>query len=59
MENQSILDRLRQLNIDYAQGFHLGRPKVLTEVIAEVESQQNQKHESHNNKLISGKKAPK
>ncbi len=49
VENQTILDRVQQLNIDYAQGFHLGRPTLLAEVISEVESQQNHKHKSHNN----------
>ena len=33
VENQSILDMVRDLKIDYGQGFYLGRPEVLVEVI--------------------------
>ena len=33
VENESILDSVRNLNVDYAQGFHLGHPGVLMEVI--------------------------
>ena len=49
VENQTILDTVRELKIDYAQGFHLGRPTVLTEVISEVDSKQSQKIEYHTN----------
>ena len=34
VENQTILDTLRDLKIDYAQGFHLGRPGALMKVIS-------------------------
>ena len=33
VENQEILDALYPLEIDYAQGYHLGRPQRLTEVV--------------------------
>ncbi|HEY9771547.1 MAG TPA: EAL domain-containing protein [Coleofasciculaceae cyanobacterium] len=33
VENQAILDTLRHLKIDYAQGYHLGRPQKFTEMI--------------------------
>jgi diguanylate cyclase (GGDEF)-like protein len=33
VENQAILDTLRQLKIDYAQGYHLGCPQQLTDVL--------------------------
>ena len=33
VENQSTLDTLRELEVDYAQGFHLGRPELLQEAI--------------------------
>ena len=33
VENQHILDTVRDLKIDYAQGFHLGRPGILMSVI--------------------------
>ncbi len=33
VENQTVLDTLRDLKVDYAQGFHLGRPGVLMNVI--------------------------
>ena len=49
VENQTILNTVRELKIDYAQGFHLGRPTVLTEVISEVDSPQSQKIEYHTN----------
>ncbi|MEO0929018.1 MAG: EAL domain-containing protein, partial [Cyanobacteria bacterium J06643_13] len=33
VENESILNSVRNLNVDYAQGFHLGTPGALMEVI--------------------------
>ena len=33
VENETILDSVRDLNVDYAQGFHLGRPGALLNVI--------------------------
>lgn len=33
VENETILDSVRDLNVDYAQGFHLGRPGALMNVI--------------------------
>ena len=33
VENETILNSVRDLNVDYAQGFHLGRPKALMDVI--------------------------
>ncbi|ELS02478.1 diguanylate cyclase (GGDEF) domain-containing protein [Xenococcus sp. PCC 7305] len=33
VENQTILDIVKDLKIDYAQGFHLGRPGLLMDVI--------------------------
>ncbi|MEL6495808.1 MAG: EAL domain-containing protein [Cyanobacteria bacterium J06623_7] len=34
VENQEILDILHRLNIDYAQGFYLGRPQRLAEIVS-------------------------
>ncbi|MEO0970332.1 MAG: EAL domain-containing protein, partial [Cyanobacteria bacterium J06639_18] len=34
VENQTILDALRKLKVDYVQGFHLGRPGILTDVLS-------------------------
>ncbi|MCC0177077.1 EAL domain-containing protein [Waterburya agarophytonicola K14] len=33
VENENILNSVRDLNVDYAQGFHLGRPKALRDLI--------------------------
>ncbi|VEP12505.1 Protein-glutamate methylesterase (modular protein) [Hyella patelloides LEGE 07179] len=33
VENENILNSVRDLNIDYAQGFHLSRPRALMDVI--------------------------
>ena len=33
VENETILNSVRDLNVDYAQGFHLGRPGALMNVI--------------------------
>ena len=33
VENQTILDTVKDLKVDYAQGFHLGRPEALMDVI--------------------------
>ena len=33
VENEHILNSVRDLNVDYAQGFHLGRPRVLMDAI--------------------------
>ena len=33
VENEHILNSVRDLNVDYAQGFHLGRPQVLMDAI--------------------------
>ena len=33
VENQIILDTVRELKVDYAQGFHLGQPGILMDVI--------------------------
>ena len=33
VENQTILDTVRDLKVDYAQGFYFGRPRVLMDVI--------------------------
>ncbi len=32
VENEAILDQLRELGVDYAQGYHLGRPQPLSEL---------------------------
>ena len=34
VENETIFNSVRNLNVDYAQGFHLGRPGVLMDVIS-------------------------
>ncbi len=34
VENQTIFNNVKNLNIDYAQGFHLGRPEVLIKAIS-------------------------
>jgi diguanylate cyclase (GGDEF)-like protein len=31
VEDQPILDRLRELGVDYAQGYHIGRPRPLSD----------------------------
>ena len=33
VENETILNSVRDLNVDYAQGYHLGRPGALMDVI--------------------------
>ena len=33
VENQDILDTLRHLKIDYAQGYHLGRPQKFADIV--------------------------
>ncbi|MDJ0687148.1 MAG: EAL domain-containing protein [Xenococcaceae cyanobacterium MO_188.B32] len=33
VENQTILETVKDLKVDYAQGFHLGRPEALMDVI--------------------------
>ncbi|MEM9510635.1 MAG: EAL domain-containing protein, partial [Cyanobacteria bacterium P01_E01_bin.35] len=33
VENQTIYDSVLDLNVDYAQGFHLGHPEVLTKAL--------------------------
>ncbi len=32
VENQAIVDRLKELGVDYAQGYHIGKPAPLSEV---------------------------
>lgn len=32
VENEAVLDRVRELGIDYAQGYHLGHPRPLEQV---------------------------
>lgn len=32
VENQDILDHLKQLNVDYVQGYHIGHPRPLEEL---------------------------
>ncbi|MGD1918006.1 MAG: EAL domain-containing protein [Pleurocapsa sp.] len=34
VENQNILDTVKELQVNYAQGFHLGRPGLLMDVIS-------------------------
>ncbi len=34
VENEAILNSVRDLNVDYAQGFHLGRPGTLLDAIS-------------------------
>ena len=33
VENQAIVDELRDLGVDYAQGYHLGKPGPLSELL--------------------------
>jgi EAL domain-containing protein (putative c-di-GMP-specific phosphodiesterase class I) len=33
VENQAVLDIVRALNVNYAQGYHLGRPQKLADVL--------------------------
>jgi Amt family ammonium transporter len=35
VESEEVLQRLRQLQIDYAQGFHIGRPVPISETLFE------------------------
>ena len=37
VENDRVLEHLRNLDIDFAQGFSIGRPRPLTEVLGEME----------------------
>ena len=32
VENEAILERLREIGVDFAQGFHVGRPRLLSEI---------------------------
>ena len=32
VKNQIIVDKLRQIGVDYAQGFYVGEPMLLTKV---------------------------
>jgi len=32
VESQAILDRLREIGVDFVQGYHLGRPRPLSEL---------------------------
>lgn len=32
VENEAVLERVREIGVDYAQGYHLGRPRPLEEV---------------------------
>ena len=41
VENESILNSVRDLNVDYAQGFHLGYPGALMDVIQKAEVANN------------------
>ncbi len=34
MEDQATLERLRDLGVDFSQGFHTGRPFPVAELIA-------------------------
>ncbi len=36
VEDQEILDMLREIGLDYAQGFHIGRPRPLDEILQEI-----------------------
>lgn len=36
VESEEILDALRDMGVDYAQGFHIGRPRPLDELSAAV-----------------------
>ena len=33
VENEAILDRLRAIGVDYAQGYGIGRPRPIDELI--------------------------
>ncbi len=32
VENEAILERLREIGVDFAQGYHVGRPRLLSEL---------------------------
>ena len=32
MENEQIVDKLREIGVDYLQGWGVGRPKPLTDI---------------------------
>ena len=34
VENDQILDRLCEIGVDYAQGYRIGKPRLLAELIA-------------------------
>jgi EAL domain-containing protein (putative c-di-GMP-specific phosphodiesterase class I) len=33
VENEQILDKLREIGIDYAQGYHLGKPQPIASLL--------------------------
>ena len=35
VENETILEKLREIGVDYAQGYGIGRPVPLTEILNE------------------------
>ena len=37
VENDAILRKLKEIGVDYAQGYRIGKPKLLTEQIATEE----------------------
>lgn len=36
VEDQEILDMLREMGLDYAQGFHIARPRPLDDILQEI-----------------------
>ena len=34
VENDAVLDKLREIGVDYAQGYAIGRPKPIADVLA-------------------------
>ncbi|MBI1195205.1 MAG: EAL domain-containing protein [Gammaproteobacteria bacterium] len=39
VENEQILTLLAELGVDYAQGYHVGRPRMLSDLVAEYGDQ--------------------
>ena len=34
VENKFILDRLKEIGVDYAQGFHISKPRPIDEIVS-------------------------
>ena len=51
MENKETLDSLKELGVDYAQGYHMGKPRAV-----KVPVSNSSDHEISNNKVNNKKR---